>query len=919
MLEVRLIGRFDIQCEGNPVTISSRVAQSLFAYLILTAGILHRREKLAGMFWPDTTEEKARAYLRHELWRIRKSLSLKTKIDYLLADDINISFDAAADYWLDVELLKSVDEKAPVDELMNALSSFQGEFLPGFYEDWITEEREHLQALYEQRITHLLEMLEKKQRWLDILEWAERWISLGQPPEAAYRALMVAYDALGDRAKVTATYERCMQALREMDLEPSETTRALGVKRTSRLNIPIPLTSFIGREKELKDVADLLSRSRLVTLTGSGGVGKTRLAIQVVAEVLNMFPDGVWFLDLAPLNEPALVPFELASLLGVHVSMDTKSPVTNLLVNFFRSRNALAIFDNCEHLVVSCAQLINLLLTSSQHFSVLATSREALRVSGEIQYRLPSLAIPKPNLEFTIDEFADMDSVKLFVERAEVASPGFAISLQNTPAIAKICQRLDGIPLAIELAAARINVLTVQQILNRLDDRFNLLTEGMRTALPRQQTLRATIEWSYGLLPEKERVLFRRLAVFTGGWTLEAAEKVCTGEGIQASDVLNLLSQLVNKSLVVVETGELEARYRRLEIIREFAREKLIEATEAGRLQNRHLAYFLTKAEEIEPNLAGADPSEFLDTLDRELDNMRLALEWSISTNKGNEALRLFGALGSFWLVRDHFREGVEWFSRSLKVKEGASKSVRAKALRHVGSLYFAQENFSAARNALRESLDLYRELDNIQEISTGLQSLGVLEVRQRDFAQARILLEENLSLSRVVNNKQAMIQALMNLAYMSQMEGDYGIAAQRYEEGLAICRNIQDSHLRALVLQAKGDFAFAQENNTIAREYYEEALLICLKLKDKRTIAHALLGIANVLSAEARNTQSAHLHGFAVPLLNELGFITEMDLVDINKAAENLKTSMGNDLFQKEFEIGKMLSLEQAVNIALK
>ena len=440
----------------------------------------------------------------------------------------------------------------------------------------------------------------------------------------------------------------------------------------------------------------------------------------------------------------------------------------------------------------------------------------------------------------------------------------------------------------------------------------------MRTALPRQQTLRATIDWSYSLLPEKERILFRRLAVFTGGWTLEAAEKVCSGEGIQSNDVLNLLSQLVNKSLVVVETGELETRYRRLEIIREFAREKLIEATEAGRLQDRHLAYFLKKAEEIEPDLVGADPSAFLDYLDRELDNIRLALEWSIATQKGYEALRLFGALGAFWLVRCHFLEGAEWFRRALPWKEKASKSAQAKALRHAGSLYFAQENFSASRNALKESLDMYRELDSVQEISTGLQFLGVLEVGQRDFAQARTLLEESLGISRVVNNKPAMIRPLIKLAYISQMEGDFVMAAQRYEEGLEICRNIQDSHLTSWVLQAMGDFAFAQKNNTKAREYYEEVLFICLKLKDKRTIAYALLGIANLLYAEAQNTRSAQLQGFAVTLLNELGFITEMDLRDINKAEENLKTSMGDNWYRREFEIGKRLSLEQAADHAL-
>jgi predicted ATPase/DNA-binding SARP family transcriptional activator len=726
MLEVRLISKFDVKCEGKPVIISSRAAQSLFAYLILNAGTSYRREKLAGMFWPDTTEEKARAYLRHELWRIRKTLSSKSNINYLLSDDINVSFDSSAAYWLDVTAFIKVGDRVSADELINALSIAEGEFLPGFYEEWTILERDHLQTLFEQKITCLLEMLEKEKRWNEIIDWAERSISSTQDSEAAYRSLMIAYDALGDRAKVASTYERYAKALHELELEPSEETRTLAFKRNPKLNIPILLTSFIGREKELKDVANLLAKSRLVTLTGSGGVGKTRLAIHVVADVLELFPDGVWFLDLAPLSDPALVPYTLVNLLGLRQSAEIS--LTEILIIYFRLRNALVIFDNCEHLIEACAQLVNLLLISCENLSILATSREALRVSGEIHYRVPSLAIPKAEIEFTIDEFSNMDSVKLFAERAAVISPGFAISPQNALAIAQICQRLDGIPLAIELAAARINVLTVQQILKRLDDRFNLLTDGLRTALPRQQTLRATIDWSYSLLSEKERILFRRLAVFTGGWTLEAAEKVCNGEGIQSGDVLNLLSQLINKSLVVVETEELETRYRRLEIIREFAREKLIEATEAGRLQDRHLAFFLKKAEEMEPHLAGTDRSAYLDYLERELDNIRYALEWSISARKGEESLRLFGTLGSFWFVRRHYLEGVEWFRRAMMLREMAWKSTQAKALRHAGNLYFALENFSASRNVLRESLEIYREIGDEQEILTGLQLLEVLE-----------------------------------------------------------------------------------------------------------------------------------------------------------------------------------------------
>lgn len=657
MLEVRLIGAFEIKCDGKPATISSRAGQSLFAYLILNGDTPHRREKLAGMFWPDVADKQARAYLRYELWRIRKALTAKSNVDFLITDNINISFHLSADDWLDVAQLKNLSEDASIDELINALSVFQGELLPGFYEDWITVEREHLQSLYEQRITRLLGMFETEQRWNDILEWAERWISVDSASEAAYRALMVAHDALGDRAKVTATYERCVQALRELDLEPSEQTRAIVVKRTSKLNIPIPLTSFIGREKELRQIADLLSKSRLVTLTGSGGVGKTRLSIQVVADVLDSFPDGVWFLDLAPVINSTLVPTALATLLKLRESAELS--VSDLLINYFRTRRGLIIFDNCEHLIDASAQLIHLLLTSCEHLSVLATSREALHVSGETPYRVPSLEILGSEMEPGMEILAKIESVQLFIQRASAISPGFKIDPQNAFVTAQICRRLDGIPLAIELAAARINMLSVQQILARLDDRFRLLTGGARTALPRQQTLRATIDWSYDLLSENERLFLRRLAVFAGGWTLELAEQICADETILQDEILDMLAHLVDKSLVAVDEARTGKRYRILETVRQYAREKLFESGEGASMRNKHRDEFLAIIEKVEPELIRGQQKKWMDVLEAEHDNLRAALSWSFENENAEQALRFCGALSFFWDRRRHFTEAV--------------------------------------------------------------------------------------------------------------------------------------------------------------------------------------------------------------------------------------------------------------------
>jgi predicted ATPase len=683
------------------------------------------------------------------------------------------------------------------------------------------------------------------------------------------------------------------------------------------LNIPIPLTSFIGREKELKAVADLISKSRLVTLTGSGGVGKTRTAIQVVADVLELFPDGVWFVDLAPLVDPELVPYTLASLLGLRESGEL--PITNLLINYFHHRTALVVFDNCEHLIESCSQLVNSLLTFCEHLSVLATSREALRVSGEIPYRVPSLEIPKLDIEFAFDEISGIESVKLFAERAARTLPGFVISSQNARFIAQICQRLDGIPLAIELAAARANMLTIEQILERLDDRFNLLTGGLRTALPRHQTLRATIEWSYDLLSEQERIVFRRLAVFMGGWTLEAAEEVCRASGIEADVILDLLSQLVNKSMVIVENFNSRIRYRRLETIRQFAREKLGETAEAEWLQDRHLIYFLKKAEEAEPKLSGAQQLTWMDYLDLELENIRLALAWSISNQRGEEALRMCGALGWFWYTRCHIREGEEWSKRALELRDEASDRAQARALRSAGWMYFAKDDFSTSTKLHQESLDYFYKLGDMKEIATALQFLGILEFIRRDFAQARTSFEKSLAISRRVDNKLAMPRTLIHLGYFAKMEGDYSTVWQLYGESLALCRELQDDHLIWNAVSNMGQLAYVQKNNQRAREYYKEALEICIKLKNKRTTAETLLAFAEILCAEGQYAQSAGLQGFAETLFNESESLTESHLTQIKGTADSLRIHLGDYSYQKEFKIGRTLRLEQAVEIALK
>jgi predicted ATPase len=620
---------------------------------------------------------------------------------------------------------------------------------------------------------------------------------------------------------------RCVQALRDLDLEPSEQTRALAFKRNPKLNIPIPLTSFIGRERERKEVADLFSKTRLVTLTGSGGIGKTRLAIQVIAEVLDLFPDGVWFLDLAPLSDPTLVPNTLANMLGLYQSAEL--PITDILINYFRSRMSLVIFDNCEHLISACALLMNSLLTSCEHLSILATSRELLRISGEIPYRVPSLTIPNLDIETVVDTLMKTESVRLFTERAAAASPGFAIGLHNVFSIAQICQRLDGIPLGIELAAARINVLTVEQILKRLDNRFNLLTSGLRSALPRHQTLRATLEWSFELLSEKQQVLFRRLAVFTGGWTLEAAENICAGNGVVSDEVLEILSELVNKSLVVVDESQNRSRYRMLETLRQYANEKLVASGESDQLRAKHLEYFFNLAETAEPHLIGPEQLEWLPLLDADYENMRLAFEWSLSKDTAEPSLNLCRALGWFWEIRCYWLEGSNWVKRALAMppqnESKNEKIARARALYTQAQLEWRLGTNSEKLLAPAEaSLVLALEASDRRDIAIAKFLLAAaLLGRREDGDPGRSLLEQSFTEFQEINEVFWQARAFQLLGYFLAKP-----AESTYEDlllrSLELARKAGERLTLADALAEYAEWLFRANQVYEAKRYVEES-----------------------------------------------------------------------------------------------
>ncbi len=469
-------------------------------------------------------------------------------------------------------------------------------------------------------------------------------------------------------------------------------------------NLPLQLTSFIGREREVAEVQRLLAETRLLTLTGSGGAGKTRLALQAAAGLLSEFEDGVWWVELASLTDPVLVPQAIGSALGLRD--EAKRPLLDQLGDHLCGKRMLLVLDNCEHLITACATCVDVLLHAAPDLHILVTSREPLAIAGETTYRVPSLNVPDREHLPPLAELAQFEAVRLMVERGAVVLPGFAVTDVNGTAIADICQRLDGIPLAIELAAARIKTLPVEELRARLGDRLRVLTGGSRIALPRHRTLRATLDWSYGLLAEPERILLRRLAVFAGGWTLEAAEVVCGGDGLPEAGVLDHLAGLVDKSLVTLELPDAAGRYRMLETVRQYATERLVESGETDRLRQTHAKFFLELAEEAEPKLFGPEQDAWFARLEAEHSNLRAALEWLDALEEAMQGLRLAGALWRFWEVRGHLAEGRSWLSEMLRRAGPDAEAAAAGegAAGHCGVRLLPARPRGGGRTVIRES-----------------------------------------------------------------------------------------------------------------------------------------------------------------------------------------------------------------------
>jgi predicted ATPase/DNA-binding CsgD family transcriptional regulator len=764
-------------------------------------------------------------------------------------------------------------------------------------------------------------------------------------------------------AEVSETTQRLREDIAAGRLLPAHPTVALTAEpsEAGKHNLPAPRTSFVGREHEMVEIKRHLAMTRLLTLTGAGGSGKTRLALEVARDLIGAYPDGVWLAELASLSQGEIVAQAVAEAVGVQEQPGR--PLTDTLVDALRTKKMLLILDNCEHLVDAVVSLVAFLLDSCPQLRILATSRETLRAVGEVVWPVSLLSVPDLRSAPTVADLEGYESVRLFVDRASQRNPAFTLRSDNARAVAQICAYLEGLPLAIELAAARIKMLPPQALLERLRDRFKLLRGGPRDFSERQRTLRSTIEWSYDLLQEGEKTLFGRLSVFSGGATLEATQRVCDTPGDLSVDTLEGIFSLLEKSLLSKGEGvEGEPRFVMLETIREYARERLEESEEVEKVSRLHAEYFVALAEKAEPVLWGVEDAAWFQRLEAEHGNLRAALSWSLGGADVELGLRLAGALGEFWYARGYYEEGKRWLERALaKLAKDVRISAAAypKALEALGWLANERGDMEVAEVAAKKGLKLGTlvEIESTRKASF-FRILGSTARIRGDLEHAKELYEESLALSREAGDMRGIAHALITLGWAASTRGDHEHAKVLYEESLVLSRELggaqplgdslialgyeyllEGDHRRATALNEeaasllrerghRGDLQYALDNlawaallggdHERARELHEESLMLCQELGDREIAAESLEGLACSAGAKGDSERAAKLFGAAEALREAVGYQQAPKESALREPfMEAARSRLDEAAWEKAFIEGRTMGLGRAVEYA--
>ena len=713
---------------------------------------------------------------------------------------------------------------------------------------------------------------------------------------------------------------RTQAAAKAQELAQEETQEPAASRRVSRPrhNLPAPLTSFVGRQRELDEVASLLNESRLLTLTGPAGTGKTRLALQVAAQVAEDFADGVTLVELAPLKDPALAADTVGRSLGL--TNTTEQTIGDALANYLENKELLLVLDNFEHLL-EAAPLASDLLSAASNLRILTTSREALGLYGEQEYPVPPLGLPDLGDPVLPSALKDHEAIALFMQSAQAVVPGFALTDEDALGVAEICVRLDGLPLAIELAAARVKLFGPQALLSQIESRFTTLGDGPRGLPERQRTLRGAIDWSYELLEDAEKTLFARLSVFQGGRTIEAMEVVCAHD-LQI-DVLDGLASLLNKNLVRQEQGpEGEPRFTMLETIHEYARERLQDSGEAEDILRRHAEYFTALAERAEPFMRGGrEQMRWLRRLDADHDNLRAMYRWSMDGGEVELGLRLVGALGYFWWRQGHYSEGQRWSSDALELIEGASLAVRASVYSTAGRVFFYLDDSVAGKRVLTEALALYEELGSRREIGWAhIHLMMPLAGEPNEFEQAMAHFEEGLPLLREVDDQAGIAQAFTNLGEQTRLQGDLPRAKEAYKESLSVAREIGDGLRESLLLINLGFIALHENDAEGAQTMLKESLSLALAIRHTAYTADKLLALAGAAVALDQPERAARLIGAADALFEKQSYIPQAgDLPEFERYKASAREALDEASFETAWAEGQAMTHEEAIAYALE
>ncbi len=759
-LHIQLLGGLRI-VHGDQVvtTLHSGRLQSLLARLVLHAGIPQSRTHLALSFWPDSGEAQARTNLRKIIYHFQHALPDAERL--VSVEGSALTWRTDASYTLDVaEFEAALHHVGTSAAIAHAAALYRGDLLPGCYDDWLIIERERLRQAFAQVLQHGITLHEAKRDYIAAISYAQRLVEHDPLHERAYQQLMWLHALNGNRAAALRAYRTCVRVLqRELDVEPDQATHDLYQRIRKKeivaasppptaqhplppTNLLTPLTPFIGREREITTLDVLLKRAdvRLVTLTGAGGTGKTRLGLHMAHALLPLFKHGVFFVDLSPLRDPAFVVPAIARTLGVTEAGN--QPLVERLKIHLHNKHMLMLLDNFEQVLEAGPFIIDL-LQAAPNVHVLLTSREALHVYGEHLFDVPPLTLPDPDYSPNYELLVHNEAVRLFVLHAQAINPFFVFTPQHAPCVVDLCRRLDGLPLAIEIAAARSKHIPLPTMVEQMRDRFALLIDGWCDKPVRHQTLRATIEWSYNLLDVDEQRLFRQLAVFVGGWTVEVAEAVCHVNGNVPPNMHVMLQSLVDKSLLRREQqpGSVP-RFHMLETIRAYALERLEGCSEAEVVHRQHAAFFMALTEQAEPELYGSQQAVWLERLEAEHDNLRAALQWALEHGAVETALRLSGGLCHFWWTRGHLSEGRRWLHAALTASSAYATPLRAKAFFRAGGLAYSQGDYAGAKVLLEDSVALARAFSDEQALALALLTLGNVAADQGDYARSVALYE---------------------------------------------------------------------------------------------------------------------------------------------------------------------------------